>query len=667
MERTARFGVARESKGHLIMQTTPSQDALPESAMQTLQEVFGFQGFHAGQEAAIARLLAGRSVLTIFPTGGGKSLCFQLPALLLDGLTMVISPLIALMKDQIDFLVSRGVAAGRLDSSLTRDETVAVHNALNSGQLKLLYIAPERLGNERFLQSLGRRKISLLAVDEAHCISEWGHNFRPDYLKIARLARQLCVERVLALTATATPQVAQDIVAGFAIAQEDVVHTGFYRSNLTLRVVPCEHSSRKRLLLERLKDRSPGPTVVYVTLQRTAEEIAAYLAQHGLAARAYHAGMETEDRNNVQNAFMASDRMIVVATIAFGMGIDKSDIRYIYHYNLPKTLENYVQEIGRAGRDRRPAICELLACADDVVTLENFIYGDTPTAEAINGLVHDLLGRGERFDVSEYDLSNEYDVRPLVIKTLLVYLELEDLIEATGSFYSQYKFQPQRSSKEILAEFSPERAEFLHTVLRHAVKARTWFSLDVEEVSRQIAQPRERIVAALGYLEETGDLVVQAVGIRLAYRMRNRPADLDAIGDRLSRRFLDRERQEIARIRRVLGYVQTDGCSTQHLLAYFGEEHGSCGHCGHCEGKPHEPLAPAKYSPPSDADRAQVRNLLTEEHEALSTPRQLARFLCGISSPATGRAKLRRHPMFAAFASVPFHEVLTLVQDPGRS
>ena len=261
------------------MPTQPPTDCpRPEQARQTLKEVFGFDAFRDGQEAVVTRLLSGRSVLAIFPTGGGKSLCYQLPSLVLDGLTLVISPLIALMKDQLDFLVAHGAPAARLDSSLSREETFAVHDAMNAGRLKLLYVSPERLGNERFLRSLARRKISLLAVDEAHCISEWGHNFRPDYLKIAELARQLGVQRVLALTATATPQVAGDIAQSFGIAPGDVVNTGFYRPNLSLYVSPCEAAERDDLLLARVRERPPGPTIVYVTLQRTAEQVAARLA-----------------------------------------------------------------------------------------------------------------------------------------------------------------------------------------------------------------------------------------------------------------------------------------------------------------------------------------------------------------------------------------------------
>ena len=261
-----------------------------------LRDRFGFDSFRGGQEAAIRRLLDGKSVLAIFPTGGGKSLCYQLPALLLDGLTVVISPLIALMKDQLDFLIGKGMSAARLDSTLTKDENRKLFDDLYAGNLKLLYISPERLANERFLRAIRRQRISLLAIDEAHCISEWGHNFRPDYLKIARLTKELNVERTLALTATATPAVATDIRAAFGIADTDEVHTGFYRPNLELSVVPAEGGDRREILSARIRMRPPGSTIVYVTLQRTAEEVAADLSARGIAASAYHAGLKSEDR-----------------------------------------------------------------------------------------------------------------------------------------------------------------------------------------------------------------------------------------------------------------------------------------------------------------------------------------------------------------------------------
>src|SRR4051794_22568488 len=227
-------------------------------AATTLREVFGFDGFREGQQPVIDRLLSGRSVLAIFPTGAGKSLTYQLPALLLDGVTIVVSPLIALMKDQIDFLVSKGVRAARLDSSVPFEESRQTYRDLHNGSLKLLYIAPERLANERFLQTLKRLNIAMMAVDEAHCISEWGHNFRPDYMKLAVLAKDLGVGRVLALTATATPSVAKDIAAAFAIAAGDVVQTGFYRPNLSLHITPGHGGDRDALLLDRLRTRPRG-------------------------------------------------------------------------------------------------------------------------------------------------------------------------------------------------------------------------------------------------------------------------------------------------------------------------------------------------------------------------------------------------------------------------
>ena len=638
--------------------TTSTDSLTAEQLSTTLREVFGFDAYREGQEAVVRRLVAGKSVLAIFPTGGGKSLCYQLPALVLDDLTLVISPLIALMKDQLDFLISKGVPAARLDSTLTRDENLKLFDDLRAGILKLLYISPERLGNERFLQTIKRQKISLLAIDEAHCISEWGHNFRPDYLKIARLAEELQVERVLALTATATPDVADDVREAFHIADEDMVHTGFYRPNLKLSVVPCSTSERDQALLERMRKRPPGPTIVYVTLQKTAVVVADFLSQNGLAATAYHAGMKPEDRSAIQDQFMASDTAIIVATIAFGMGIDKANIRYVYHYNLPKGLESYSQEIGRAGRDGKTSVCEMLACAEDAIVLENFSYGDTPEAETVGAFARYLMEAGEVFDISEYELSSRFDVRPLVVKTLCTYLELDGLIASTGPFYTEYKFDPQRPSAEIFARVSGERAEFLKKIFRFARKGTKWFSLDTTTISEAIGEPRDRIIAALNYLEEKGDLILQVAGVRQGYRRLKKPGDMEALITRLNERFQQREANDIERIRKVLAFARHQGCLTQYILAYFGEVRPVCGHCAPCKGVEHPPLPEAV---PSEIDTElleRVRVLMGEDHDALRTPRQRARFLCGLTSPATTRAKLRQHPLYGACEAVPFARVM---------
>ncbi len=635
----------------------------PPRARDTLRSVFGFSGFRDGQEEVVGRLLAGRSVLAVFPTGGGKSLCYQLPALLLDGLTLVVSPLIALMKDQLDFLARQKVPAARLDSTLTLDEYRDTVAGVRAGRLKLLYVAPERLANERFLQTLRRLRVAMLAVDEAHCISEWGHNFRPDYLKLAKLAEELRVGRVLALTATATPEVARDIARAFRVAAGDVVRTGFYRPNLHLYVTPCRPAEKLRMLRARLDGRPAGATIVYVTLQRTAEWVAAQLAENGLDARAYHAGLAAEKRAAVQDWFMADPRAVVVATIAFGMGIDKSDIRYVYHYNLPKSLENYAQEIGRAGRDDLPSSCELFACGEDRVVLENFTYGDTPTADAVEGLVADVLGRGDVFDLSAAELSERYDIRPLVVETLLTYLELEGLITSTGPFYSEYRLQPLRTSAEICGRFDAARAAFLKRVFARLKKGRTWFTLDVVGAARALNEPRERLVAALSYLEEQGDLTLQATGSRQGYRRTASAADVRALGERMSARFAQREQRDVGRLHRVLHFAANKGCWSRYLLEYFGDvARPDCGHCGWCLGLRPGPLPGVSPARLGATEAALLRQLRAEGHAALAAPRQLARFLCGLSSPATVRGKLTKDKRFGTMAGAPFRQVLEWVE-----
>ncbi len=638
------------------------------SPAHVLQSVFGFSGFREGQEPVVSRLLEARSVLAIFPTGAGKSLCYQLPALMLEGLTLVISPLIALMKDQIDFLQGRGIPAARLDSTLGPEELRQLYADLKAGTLKLLYIAPERLANERFLQTLRGVRISMLAVDEAHCMSEWGHNFRPDYMKLAPLARTLKVERVLALTATATPSVARDIAGAFGIAPGDVVQTGFHRPNLTLHVSPTPGGdARRELLLSRLRSRPRGATIVYVTLQRTAEETARFLTDHGLTARAYHAGLAPEVRHEVQDWFMGSADAVVVATIAFGMGIDKSDIRAVYHCNLPKSLENYAQEIGRAGRDGQPSDCELLAAREDVVVLENFTYGDTPTPEAVAGVLGHVLGQGDTFDVSLHELSQGHDVRPLVIETLMTYLELDGLLESTGPFYTEYKFQALRPLDEVFAGFDAPRADFLRRVFALAEPKRTWSLLKLDDISRKLGEPRARIIAALNYLEEQGALKLQVTGVRQGYRRTRGGVDAATLTRTMIERFTEREHRDVRRLRQVLDFAGHEGCRTRFLLTYFGEDlEADCGHCDWCAGERPGPLPALAVPAPGAREVERLKRLRAERHEALASPRQLARFLCGIASPSVSRARLASHELFGLLSDVPFQQVLAFVEEASR-
>ena len=638
---------------------------MPETStpLQLLNETFGFPAFREGQGAAVTKLLDGKSVLAIFPTGAGKSLCYQLPALLLDGITLVVSPLIALMKDQIDFLKSKGVAAARLDSSITSEEARQVYSDLRSGTLKMLFIAPERLANERFLQTLKKLKIAMMAVDEAHCISEWGHNFRPDYLKLATLARDLNVGRVLALTATATPIVADQIAKAFGIASEDRVQTGFYRANLNLHVIPCEAGKRQIILLNRLLSRPRGPTIVYVTLQRTAEEVAAFLTENGIAAEPYHAGLGGEVRHAIQDRFMASDDAVVVATIAFGMGIDKRNIRYVFHYNLSKSLENYAQEIGRAGRDGKLSYCEMLAAQDDIVVLENFTFGDTPTQEAVGSLVKSIFDRGDAFDISTYDLSNQHDIRPIVIETTLTYLELLGLLEGTGPFYIEYKFQPLTPGHQMLAKFDAPRAEFLKKIFKCAEQNKIWWKLDLDFVTRTTGEPRERVITALNFLEEQGHLKLQVGGIRQGYRLKRGVPDLAPVIEKINARFIDRENRDVARLKELITFATCDGCRTKYLLTYFGESKDSnCGHCDRCEGQPPGRLPITHRHALGERDAATLERLRCERHHSLQAPRQITRFLCGLSSPQTVRERLTKHRLFGEWSGRPFRDVLEFVE-----
>ena len=638
-----------------------------DAARGLLAARFGLEEFRPGQAEVIDALLAGRSALAVFPTGSGKSLCYQLPALLLEGVTVVVSPLIALMKDQIDALEALGVPAARIDSSLSLEELRDVSARLRRGELRLLYVAPERFNNERFVAQLAGVEIALFAVDEAHCISEWGHNFRPDYLKLAQRARELGAARVLALTATATPAVVDDICAGFGIEHADAIATGAYRPNLTLLMTPVAAAERDALLVERLRERPAGSAIVYVTLQRTALRIADLLAENGLPARPYHAGMKDEERVATQDWWAASERGVVVATIAFGMGIDKADVRYVYHYNLPKGLESYAQEIGRAGRDGMPSTCELLACPDDVPVLENFAYGDTPSREALAALLGQLLAGapGDELVVAEYEVSTRFDVRPLVLKTLLTYLELEGLLRQGTPFYAGYRLRPlgEAGFDELFARFDPARAAFLERIVAAGKQGRVWTTLAPDDVAAALGEQRSRVVAALGYLDDQGLVELQPAEPRQRYAVLALPEDRERLADEMLMRFERREGAEIDRIQRVLALVTTGECQVRELVAYFGEARSEpCGHCSHClSGRAAVLPAPSPLPPPeSIVAPVRLAALRAEHPDALGQPRQLARFLCGLSSPATTRAKLSRHELYGSLAAQRFAEVLAL-------
>ncbi len=628
---------------------------------QSLDRHFGFKEFRPGQKQVIQSLLEGRSALAIFPTGGGKSLCYQLPALLMGGVTLVVSPLIALMKDQIDQLQALHLPAARLDSSLNPAQTQDIMRQLHDGQLKLLYVSPERFKNERFIIQLSQLPIAMMAIDEAHCISEWGHNFRPDYLKLAPLSRSLGVGRVLALTATATPEVADDICRQFDIQAQDRMHTGFYRPNLDLDIAPQSIEQRdeylENLLNGRQQKHGAEPSIVYVTLQKTAEQVAERLSTTGLRAQPYHAGLKDDVRHAIQEAFMRGEVDIVVATIAFGMGIDKANIRAIVHYNLPKSLENYMQEIGRAGRDGQSAQCTLIPSGDDLTVLQNFVYGDTPERESLSQCIEWIMTLAGDFDLAAYELSYQYDMRPLVITTLLTYLELDGIIQATAVFYTDYKIQFLEPAETIFSHFDQNRSDFLRTVFAAGKKGRKWLTVKPREVAEALGEERLRIVKALNYLEEKGLIELSLSGVRQGYRRMDSNIDNDALCEKMFKLFARREQREIDRLQEVCRWVESDSCYSNALMAYFGEQRPqACGHCSHCRGKAASQLPTSEYQ---DVDSRSFAGYYRRCPEVIERPRQLARFLCGITSPRLSRAGSLKHPDFGALSDQPFPQVLS--------
>jgi ATP-dependent DNA helicase RecQ len=519
------------------------------------------------------------------------------------------------------------------------------------------------------MERLSRLKISLLAIDESHCISEWGHNFRPEYLRLAEVARKLRLHPILALTATATPGVAQDICRTFQIEPRDHVQTTFLRRNLSIHITPAPAQDRLALLAQKLKQDRPFPAIVYVTLQQTAEQVATYLGKAGFNARAYHAGLPDEHRSEVQDKFMSGGVDIIVATIAFGMGIDKADIRGVYHYNLPKSIENYQQEIGRAGRDGQGSHCELLACADDLVVLENFVFGDTPTPAALRQVVDHLLRQGHEFDISRYELAHAADIRPLVLETVLTYLELDSVLHPLGAFYNSYQVRFVHGEDRLISGHKPDRQEFLRKLFASGRRGSRWVTLNVDESAAAIGETRERILKALTWMEEAGDIEMKPTGLRHRFRLCEDATRRDpgAICRQMQELFAERERKDAARLHRVMELAAEPGCHTRHLLRYFGEEMADdCGTCGNClnkskhRGKARAPLLiPRSPEPPiTMEDLERIQEVHRQGLAPLRAPRQLARFLCGLSSPATTRARLTKHDAFAMLDRVPFQKVL---------
>ena len=631
----------------------------------TLQQVFGYPQFRLGQQETVSAVLAGRSAAAIFPTGSGKSLCYQLSAVLLPHLTLVVSPLLALMQDQLGFLQRHGISAGSIDSAQSREQANDVMARARSGELKILMISVERLKNERFRNFLQSVRISLLVVDEAHCISEWGHNFRPDYLKLPDYQRQFKIPQALLLTATATPKVIADMQAKFAIAPHDVVTTGFYRPNLNLLVEPVSGADKRRRLVQWMSERANQPSIVYVTLQKTAEQIAEHLNRNGIQAEAYHAGLLHDKRESIQQRFMGGRCNCIVATIAFGMGIDKSDIRNVVHFDLPKSIENYSQEIGRAGRDGQPSDCLVLANRDSLNVLENFVYGDTPEQEGIRRVLEDLqAARGEgQWEFLLRSLSDHSNIRELPLKTLLVQLELKGVIAPRYAFYAEYRFKYLIEPEALLARFSGERQQFVAAIIQVCKRAKTWATVDFDALYQQHNAERSRVVKALDYFQEQGLIELESKQMTEVYSLLNTDFDPQLLSAELYTGFKQHEVTEVARIHAMLELFATQHCLGQRLARYFGDENAPqrCGHCSVCRGHVAHLPAPPSLPPLVDKNFMGLCGDFIHRHHAhtgqLPGAERLTRFLGGISVPLFTRLKARGISGFAALEDYPYAEV----------
>ena len=668
------------------------------SAPNILQQLFGFSAFREGQKEAVDSLLSGHSTLAIFPTGSGKSLCYQFVATQLPHLTLVVSPLLALMKDQLEFLHSKGIAAASIDSTLTPEQNKQVMNDVRSGQCKILMVSVERFKNERFRQFIESVQVSMLVVDEAHCISEWGHNFRPDYLKLPAYQKELNIPLVLLLTATATKKVKEDMAARFAIAPTSIIQTGFYRPNLNLFVRPVLEPNKNQALIDEIQ-KQQGAGIVYVTLQNSAEDVARFLQQQGFAAKAYHAGLNSEVRQGIQQDFMSNKIQVVVATIAFGMGIDKSDIRFVIHYDLPKSIENYSQEIGRGGRDGEAANCTVLANLDGLVTIENFVYGDTPDKSAIERVIDDIKlqapaeqnrakqvtpkqDRAQQYTTNQNDslinaenkvyqwetqinsLSSASNIRQLPLKTLLVQLELANVIRPLFAYFAEYKFRFLSDKATILGLFSEERARFLDAVFSHSNMKKVWGVVDFDSIYQHYGAERSRVVAALEYLHEHNHIELASRLITDVYRVNNELLQDGDLANKLAHYFSENERKEVERIAALVSFFEQDTCLSHNLSAYFDDTQApkACGHCSVCQGK----VAKLNYSSPIPIpDREQISEAMTALEAHLSgkfegpiTPSIYCRFLTGMTMPLFSRLKIRQVKGFGSLEHCRYADVL---------
>ncbi len=559
-------------------------------------------------------VLGGRDTLVILPTGGGKSLCYQVPALVLDGLTIVLSPLISLMKDQVDALDAKGIPATFINSSLTSSQISDRLGKAQRGEVKLLYVAPERFDFGNAAERIAAMGVSLLAIDEAHCISEWGHDFRPSYRRVRDIRQKLGSPPTLALTATATPEVRRDISRVLGLHNPEVVLTGFDRPNLRWHVVRTKNDSEKDGTLVEILGRHDGVAIVYAATRKTVDRVAQMLSRSGIRAEAYHAGLDDQRRREVQDSFMSEQVRVIVATNAFGMGIDKRNVRLVIHHAMPGSLEAYYQEAGRAGRDGDSADCYLLHAFQDRFTHEFFIKAACPDREVITAVYYAACNRSDKhgslaLDTAGLAAAAKGKVSDREAESALRVLTAAGAVSVSEGSRSRARVRVLATPERIRAELGTEES-FELGVLRALWKSTRGAIaegaiVDLDELPPGLTGPGGA-ADVLDALQDRQFVMWSRVGEGLIVADRKAPIERWPVDwDTLERR----RRAEESQLGVMQKYAYTDHCRRGFVLRYFGDPAATnrCEQCDNCLALKHEATSSAALSPRSRGKPARVR------------------------------------------------------------